>query len=145
MQYLVLILFMLVSLPVFCAPLLKQNSVDFTGCLWQVGDSYSMQTDEVGNLYFADATGYQQIEFLQLPYNPNGEEDINSEFMQVKKLRVITQDNREMRFYQLTEQLPERTDSPFITNFAVAEAKAGHVLFFNVPDSEISRVSAGCF
>jgi hypothetical protein len=145
MQYLVLILFMLVSLPVFCAPLLKQNSVDFIGCLWQVGDSYSMQTDEVGNLYFADATGYQQIEFLQQPYNPNGEEDINSEFMQVKKLRVITQGNREMRFYQLTEQIPERTDSPFITYFAVAEAEAGHVLFFNVPDSEISRVSAGCF
>lgn len=144
MRYLVLILFMLVSLPVFCAPLLKQNSVDFIGCQWQVGDSYSMQTDEAGNLYFADATGYQQIEFMQLPYNPSGE-DLNSEFMQVKKLKVITQGNREMRFYQLTEQIPERTDSPFITNFAVAEAKAGHVLFFNVSDSEISRVSAGCF
>lgn len=145
MRYLVLVLFMLVSLPVFCAPLLKQNSVDFIGCQWQLGESYSMQTDEVGNLYFADASGYQQIEFMQLPYNPNGGEDTNSEFMQVKKLKVITKDHREMRFYQLTEQIPERTDSPFITYFAVAEATAGHVLFFNVPDSEISRVSASCF
>ncbi|MDR6982046.1 hypothetical protein J2X32_000654 [Rheinheimera pacifica] len=145
MPYLVLVFFMLVSLPVFCAPLLKHHAVDFIGCHWQVGESYNMQADEVGNLYFADATGYQQIEFMQLPYNPNGEEDINSEFMQVKKLKVITQGNREMRFYQLTEQILERTDSPFITYFAVAEAEAGHVLFFNLPDSEIGRVSAGCF
>ncbi|MDP2714536.1 hypothetical protein [Rheinheimera sp.] len=145
MRYLVLILFVLLSQPLPAAPLLKHNAVDFIGCQWQVGDSYSMQTDEVGNLYFADASGYQQIEFMQQPYNPRGEEYINTEFMQVKKLRVISKDNREMRFYQLTEQIPERTDSPFITFFAVAEAAAGHVLFFNLPDSEISRVSAGCF
>ncbi|HEY0922734.1 hypothetical protein [Rheinheimera pacifica] len=103
MQYLVLVLFMLLSLLVPGAPLLKQNAVDFIGCQWQVGDSYNMQTDEVGNLYFADASGYQQIEFMQQPYNPRGEEYINTEFMQVKKLKVITKDNGEMRFYQLTE------------------------------------------
>jgi len=143
MRYLVL--YALTSLPVLCAPVLKQSTVDFIGCQWQLGDSYSMQADEVGNLYFADTRGYQQIEFMQLPYNPNGEEYINSEFMQVKKLKVITKDSREMRFYQLTEQIPERTDSPLITYFSVAEAEAGHVIFFNVPDSEVSRVSAHCF
>ncbi|MGP9799764.1 hypothetical protein [Rheinheimera sp. NSM] len=145
MRYLVLILFVLLSQPLPAAPVLKHNAVDFIGCRWQMGESYSMQTDEVGNLYFADASGYQQIEFMQLPYNPGGGEYINTEFMQVKKLRVITKDNREMRFYQLTEQIPERTDSAFITFFAVAEVAAGHVLFFNVADSEVSRVSAGCF
>lgn len=145
MRYLILILFVLLSQPLPAAPLLKHNAVDFIGCQWQVGESYSMQTDEVGNLYFADASGYQQIEFMQLPYNPGGGEDTNTEFMQVKKLRVISKDNREMRFYQLTEHIPEQPDTPVITLFAVAEAAAGHVLFFNVADSEISRVSAGCF
>jgi hypothetical protein len=145
MRYLVFTLFALLSQPVPAAPLLKHHAVDFIDCQWQVGESYSMQTDEVGNLYFADASGYQQIEFMQLPYNPGGGDDINTEFMQVKKLRVISKDNREMRFYQLTEQIPERADSPIITRFAVAEAAAGHVLFFNLPDSEINRVSAGCF
>jgi uncharacterized membrane protein len=145
MRYLVLILFVLLSQPVFAAPQLKHNAVDFIGCQWQVGESYSMQTDDVGNLYFADASGYQQIEFMQLPYNPGGGDDINTGFMQVKKLRIISKDNRAMRFYQLTEQIPERTDSPVITFFAVAEAAAGHVLFFNLPDSEINRMSAGCF
>jgi hypothetical protein len=144
MRYLVLIVFVLALQPLVAAPLLKHHAVDFIGCQWQVGKSYSMHADEVGNLYFADVSGYQQIEFMQLPYSPGGE-DTNTEFMQVKKLKVISKDNREMRFYQLTEQIPERTDSPVITFFAVAEAAAGHVLFFNLPDSEINRMSAGCF
>lgn len=147
MKVLLLINVLFTAFAVQAATVLADNQIEFIGCHWPLGQEMELShADEDGNLYFMDSTGYKHIEFMNFSYTRGGlPEEFTSEFMQHRLTQSVVSGPFRVKFYELTEQLPEdATEQVSVSVIVEPLAADRHILFFNLTTEELKPLIADC-